>query len=299
MRNTLLTLGLVVLTGLAFAQDAVLDELDPTFGSLDVWWCNANDTFPNATSCDPTNAEWAGTINNDTTCSSYILKMWALDADSNWDSDCSDGTCGKTETYYCTTPGFEGVFIPTGIGECLWSCLFDNINTYWDGSPFTFATGDTLCIRIEVDLSDPSFESTFGGFALDSAVVETCMAWATDPGGVELHLIVQRYPTAAGVHEKIRLPEEPTLAQNSPNPFNTSTEISFTIPEGAEVKLEVTDVLGKHVATLVDGYREAGAYTVRWDGTDDAKNEVPSGVYFYKLTVGDRFIDKKKMTLLK
>ena len=86
---------------------------------------------------------------------------------------------------------------------------------------------------------------------------------------------------------------EVVLVGNYPNPFNPATEISFSLPSASHVKLEVFNVMGQKVATLVDGQFEAGEHVVRWDGSDAA-----SGVYFYRLQAGD-FVDTKKMMLLK
>ncbi|MCD6595250.1 T9SS type A sorting domain-containing protein, partial [bacterium] len=91
----------------------------------------------------------------------------------------------------------------------------------------------------------------------------------------------------------------PTLFQNSPNPFNAATDIEFSIPQSENVKLVVTDVLGKRVKTLYNGTMAQGNHSIRWDSKDEKGNIVSSGVYFYKLTVGDNFVDKKKMTLIK
>ena len=83
--------------------------------------------------------------------------------------------------------------------------------------------------------------------------------------------------TSAG--EESRLPAAFALDQNFPNPFNPSTTIDFHLPVSAPVRLEVFDVLGRKVATLVDGERQAGRSRVTWDARDAS-----SGVYFYRLS---------------
>ncbi len=100
-------------------------------------------------------------------------------------------------------------------------------------------------------------------------------------------------PEAAKAGEDDLLPMEFTLNQNHPNPFNPVTEISFGLPQACNVKLEIFNVVGQKVATLVEGYFEAGAHTVVWDGT-----RVASGVYLYRLEADD-FVSTKKMVLLK
>ncbi|MEW5995466.1 MAG: FlgD immunoglobulin-like domain containing protein, partial [Candidatus Zixiibacteriota bacterium] len=94
------------------------------------------------------------------------------------------------------------------------------------------------------------------------------------------------------------VPADYALNQNYPNPFNPTTEIGFTLPTALEVKLEVFNLLGQRVKTLVDGRLDAGAHTVSWNATDDAGRPVSSGVYFYRIQAGD-FIEAKKMMLLK
>jgi hypothetical protein len=89
------------------------------------------------------------------------------------------------------------------------------------------------------------------------------------------------------------LPVEFTLNQNYPNPFNPSTTISFSLPHSANASLKVFDMLGREVATLVNGYTTAGSHEVQFNATNLA-----SGVYFYKLTSGD-FTQMMKMMLVK
>jgi len=89
------------------------------------------------------------------------------------------------------------------------------------------------------------------------------------------------------------------LEQNVPNPFNPVTEIVYEIPAGgAEVKVEVFDVSGRRVATLVDGFEPEGVRRVTWNGMDNDGRRLPSGVYFYRL-VGDEFEAAETMLLLK
>ncbi|HOP06293.1 MAG TPA: T9SS type A sorting domain-containing protein [candidate division Zixibacteria bacterium] len=89
------------------------------------------------------------------------------------------------------------------------------------------------------------------------------------------------------------VPEVYSLNQNYPNPFNPVTTISFSLAEGGQAKLELFNVMGQRVATLVDGMLDAGPHEFEWDGS-----AVSSGVYFYRLTT-ETFIDTKKMLLLK
>jgi hypothetical protein len=89
-----------------------------------------------------------------------------------------------------------------------------------------------------------------------------------------------------------------SLSQNYPNPFNPVTEISFQIPTDGAVSLEVYDVSGRLVRTLVNGHRTSGPYTERWDGKDDNGRSVATGVYFYRMKAGS-FNQTRRMVLLK
>lgn len=88
-------------------------------------------------------------------------------------------------------------------------------------------------------------------------------------------------------------PTEYSLGQNYPNPFNPSTTIFYTLPESKHVKIVVYDVLGREIATLVEGTQNSGFKSVNFDAS-----HLPSGVYFYKLTAG-KFTQVRKMLLAK
>jgi hypothetical protein len=81
--------------------------------------------------------------------------------------------------------------------------------------------------------------------------------------------------------ENFSLPKESYLSQNFPNPFNPSTEIRFSIGTYGHARLRVFDLLGREMATLVNEKKSAGTYTVTWN----AGAKIPSGVYFYRLSV--------------
>ena len=88
------------------------------------------------------------------------------------------------------------------------------------------------------------------------------------------------------------------LNQNYPNPFNPTTQISFEMPERSIVRLEVYNILGQKVRTLVSNELNAGLHTCEWNGLNDAGQRLSAGVYVYQLKAGD-FTQTKKMLLLK
>lgn len=94
------------------------------------------------------------------------------------------------------------------------------------------------------------------------------------------------------------LPDEYTISQNFPNPFNPTTTIRFGLPEAGFVKLAVYNLLGKEVRTLVSNTMEAGSYKAVWNSHDNFGRKVGSGLYFYRLKVDNKIIATKKMVLL-
>jgi len=88
-----------------------------------------------------------------------------------------------------------------------------------------------------------------------------------------------------------------SLEQNVPNPFNPATSISFIVPEPSRTELVVYDVTGAMVRRLVGGVSPAGRHSVNWDGTNNVGEQVSSGTYFYRLTVGKRSTTRKMLLL--
>lgn len=103
-------------------------------------------------------------------------------------------------------------------------------------------------------------------------------------------------PTAVD-GEEIDLPTEFTLSQNYPNPFNPATEIKFALPENAHVKIEIFNVLGQRVLTLVDADMDAGYKSIVWNGADRSGQSVSSGVYLYRMQAGEKTFTKKMLML--
>ncbi len=99
--------------------------------------------------------------------------------------------------------------------------------------------------------------------------------------------------TAAGVAEQTSQPLAYALSQNFPNPFNPSTLIGYLLPGAGPVRLTVYDILGREVATLVDGIQQPGPHEARFDG-----GGLSSGVYLYRLQTAG-FVQQKKMILQK
>ena len=104
--------------------------------------------------------------------------------------------------------------------------------------------------------------------------------------------------TFVGVEESFEVPETYSLRQNYPNPFNPVTHISYDILEATNVTIQIYDLLGQIVNTLVNERKEPGVYVTRWNGLDQSGSKVANGVYIYRLKT-ERFTENRKMLLLK
>ena len=94
-----------------------------------------------------------------------------------------------------------------------------------------------------------------------------------------------QFALALAASAALVLPQGFALGPNYPNPFNPSTIIPYQLAAPSPVRLEIFNILGQHLTTLVDAEQAAGSYRARWDGTDAAGRAAASGVYFYRLTV--------------
>jgi len=99
--------------------------------------------------------------------------------------------------------------------------------------------------------------------------------------------------TLEGGFNSVDMPTDYALVGCYPNPFNATTTITYALPSAGNVNLDVYNLAGQRVATLVNGYNDAGQHNIVWDGSGYS-----SGIYFYRLTAGD-FTQTKRMTLLK
>jgi len=162
---------------------------------------------------------------------------------------------------------------------------FDNSKALWDGADpqtgYDLLSSDPNPAHVQLRWSD----GTPSGFAMRSISAAT---------GV-MDVIFELPSSATGVAGRRSIPAEYGLDQNYPNPFNPSTTIGFRIPGpgSSRVSLAVYDMLGREVAVLVNGQRDAGSYTVKFDA-----GGLSSGVYFYRLQAGS-YIETKTLLLLR
>jgi len=128
--------------------------------------------------------------------------------------------------------------------------------------------------------------------------IESTLIDVTDNAVRDASYGVNTLSTPSPVEIQTR-PEVYALGNNYPNPFNPNTAIKYALPAAGFVKLEVYNVVGQVVRTLVSQQQSAGRYAVQWNATDNGGQSLSSGIYFYRLQAGDSFLEVKKMLLLK
>ncbi len=114
----------------------------------------------------------------------------------------------------------------------------------------------------------------------------------------EYAIMICPKPTSVGQEEVVMTPEDFELFQNHPNPFNNETIIKYNLSKSGHVSLEIYNILGQKVKTLVKGFQQGGVKTADWDGKDEKGEDLSSGIYFYQLKVGE-ITQTKRMVLLK
>ncbi len=144
----------------------------------------------------------------------------------------------------------------------------------------------TLIVEINTELMDSDFS--------DAEI----LLRSNDPANPEFSIYVKVDTTNLGLHGNIQLPEQYALHQNYPNPFNPSTFIRYDLPEEGIVRIEIYDLLGRHITTLVNEHVNAGYQSVIWYGVDQFGKSVGSGMYFYQIHAGE-YVKTRKMILLK
>jgi len=203
---------------------------------------------------------------------------------------------------------FDGSLKPSGT---VGTALIDNvagtvlISYYPQFSPTPFAVVDaeegllaTLHLTIAADAPQgpASIDSVYSGLT-DIRFVSVAFTDSEGrdiymPAGFSAGTVTVQTPTDVADADAV-LPTDYSLSQNYPNPFNPSTVIQFTLPTAGHVTLNVYNVLGQRVASLVDGHLRAGVHQYEFDASGQT-----SGVYFYRLT-HEAGSSTQKMILMK
>lgn len=136
--------------------------------------------------------------------------------------------------------------------------------------------------------------------------------WDTDNDNIlECSFAVYDYPNFSGyqyiimntevvtsLNKSSSVPKGFKVKQNYPNPFNPSTTFEYSIDQADNVVVQVIDIKGEVINTLVDDYKSSGKYDIRWNGTNSTGSRVSSGPYFYRVVSGGKSITRK-MVLIK
>lgn len=143
-------------------------------------------------------------------------------------------------------------------------------------------------------------------FGMDETVLNTFFLGAAETprelwlDNISVLKVPEAVVTGVGPSKRNGLPSRFELAQNYPNPFNPTTTIGYALPTADHVTLKVFDMLGRQIATLIDGQRPAGHHQVVWDANDRFGQPVASGIYIYQLTTnGKSFNQTRKMLLVR
>jgi hypothetical protein len=198
-----------------------------------------------------------------------------------------------TVTYSFTAPSApvlvsppNGTVVQDDSVQVTWSRSTPAVSRYW----CEIATDSLFNFRV-ADSSATDTVYTFTGLTNNSHWwrVKAGNAYGWGPFSEAWKIVV----SIVGVEEERGLPRAVSLKQNYPNPFNPRTTFQFDIPDPSIAVLDVYNMLGEKVATLVDSEVVAGSHTVAWDATN-----MPSGLYLYRLKTGT-FVATRKMVLVK
>jgi hypothetical protein len=205
------------------------------------------------------------------------------------------GTCTEDDTFCLYVYDTQGWQI-----ECdppLGSCRIQPTGTFhWED----------VCISVPDTVEDGAMDTVFAILSYccgDSTCCPVCgdcenPNWYAGTPLYSMDTLYLRVSTVTDAGDIPPIPRDYSLNQNYPNPFNPLTVIHYDLPVDCNVRLEIFNVLGQKVATVVDGFQTAGFKSCAWDGIGTRGTRVSSGVYFYRLTAGD-FVQTKKMVLLR
>jgi len=150
----------------------------------------------------------------------------------------------------------------------------DKIDMYWAGGGDVYGASDTSAgyysaIDIEVDEAGNVYVLHDYAWAMEKWVGSPSTAVQTS-------------------HQAPQMPRQLVLSQNYPNPFNAATEIRYDLPDPGHVSLEIFNVTGQRVASLVDAGQPAGQHIIHWDA-----GNLPSGIYLVRLQAGEQMATRK------
>lgn len=263
--------------GQGYDQVSICDNGYIAFGHS--WWNNYLNTNIPSPQCAPA---MAAPFWDDLSSGSYypIYVRYHHDEDNGkfiigWDNVRSN------ETYHWVT--FEIVILD----ESLWPTTTSDNELIFQYQSVSYPNSNSVGICNQV--RDIGLEYQFNiRYAQGAAILTSGRAIKFTTGS--------EYIVGSNENYKI-LPDEFCLLQNYPNPFNTNTKIYYELPSDCSVHLEIFDILGRKVITLVDSYQPAGHWSVIWDGKDGRGKPVSAGIYLYRLYTDENDITKRMLLL--
>jgi hypothetical protein len=231
------------------------------------------------------------------------IRVVCVDAASNEGSDASNGSFSilpkdhEAPVVTVVTPnGGEELHGGDPFVVC-WSAT-DNVGVTWSTLLLSTDGGATYGDTLAAGLADTAWVWNVPDVDREACRIRVvCHDAEMNAGADESDADFRIVSTATAVTERLSIPADFVLGQNRPNPFNPVTEIEFGLPASGHARLEVYDVNGRLLSTLADGVFSAGYHRAVWRGTDDAGAEVSSGMYFCRLTAGERTITRKMLML--
>ena len=187
-------------------------------------------------------------------------------------------------------PGANGIALFDGDGNPISGDITDQLGLWDAGTEVNEAPG--------VGINQAPRQSGPNVGADENGVVQLVNDGFTYPSANEVIRVTINLTQTANESEVQTLPDGFALHQNYPNPFNPTTRIAFELATGGDVSLEIYNVLGQRVRTLLGGFRNAGTYEVNWDARDQAGLPVATGLYLYRLQVDARS-QTRQMVLLR
>ncbi len=237
-------------------------------------------------------------INRLVYCSGHAVLGFDLDTRSYlWKKDLQY----KRFSGYLNVVSFDTIAVFVGVGEPgpLIACGGRSGEVIWEtpdslyryhpvgANGMVFAGGDSVTVALDILTGKKLWSCDVGGemaIANNSLYIASADGWLYCYGPM---------PTDVDDEPIETLPTGYALSQNYPNPFNPTTEIRFTLPKATNVRLDIYNILGQRVTTLVDQQLPPGEHTATWNAQNKA-----TGIYLYRLQTDD-FADTKKMVLIK
>jgi photosystem II stability/assembly factor-like uncharacterized protein len=270
-----------------------------------------------------TNTIWVGSANSVPNSTTSKLYRTTSGINGTWLNTVVAGTGGPTGLYYQAIAFTDknnglsgssgGDIIKSTDGGASWTTVTPptSLTTFAAINMYGFKDGSNV-IRMSVSIPLSATTSTYKCFKTSDLGTnwseEVLPAQGTTNGIQHMQFInanlgfavgfsgtVLKFGAATSVKtENNNIPENFSLYQNFPNPFNPSTIIKYQVPQNSNVELKIFNSLGQEVATLVNGIVNTGTYDVQFNAS-----KLPSGIYFYIIKAGDNFFQAKKMILIK